>query len=343
MDKKVTIKQRIIKILAGVVILILCAAAAYKLWRVYDGAVNYVYVLYDDHAEFLGYVGKATTIVVPDKVKGKPVTVVKKRSFYKNNDIKKVILGRNVKEIETEAFYNCEGLKSVTGKAELEIVGEDAFWCCYFLGKLQVGNHIKRIEAGAFSACVRLDAIGAQPELEYIGHWAFNGAGRLLDFQLPEHFRLEDSVFNDSRWLYNQKDEFVIVGECLLAYKGRVREGEFGGWQSADEVVEIPDGVVRIAKDAFGDCPQVADIEEVWLPPTVTDVAAYVFEPCQDVKIYMPSSVTEIGGWSTGFRNRYTSEWVDINATIVTTKGSYAEKYAKENDIDCEIVEQWWQ
>ena len=70
-------------------------------------------------------------------------------------------------------------------------------------------------------------------------------------------------------------------------------------------------------------------MEEVIIENGVESIGDSCFEECGQLKtIYIPASVKEI--------EEYAFYDCD-NVTIVTTAGSYAETYANENGIPCEI------
>lgn len=301
---------------------------------------NYQYEVYDDHVELVEYLARdIENVRVPDKMHGKPVTVIKEGCFARHKEIETVYLGKNIKEIEKSSFAGCGSLKKVSGKAELEVIPEDAFSGCNYLHTVDVGNHIKRIENYAFYWCPMLKFIGEQPELEYIGQQAFNFAGYMTDFQIPEYVELGWAAFWGSLWPGIQGEEFVIVGDCLVAYFGDAR------------AVEIPQGVKRLGAYAFEDCKTVEDIEEIRLPETVTEVETNAFYDCGKIRVYMPDSVTIIDAnykdsriYKEGDENTSMLSFHALeNITIVTTKGSYAEEYAKAKGLQCEIVKPWWE
>lgn len=334
MQRIITLNRKTLLALVGLIILGLCAVEGHKLWIQNAAEKNFSYEVYDDHVELLEYSGNEKNIVVPDTLMGKPVTVLKKRCFYGNRGIKTVRLGRNIREIEEDAFKFCFGLEHVTGKAELETISESTFSGCLKLKTVAVGNHVKRIEKMAFWRCYVLNSIGKQPELEYIGLRAFKEAGILNDFQIPEHAEVEREALYDSSWLYSRKEEFVVLGAgCLVAYNGDL------------EIVEVPQGVTKLDGYVFTYCAASENIKEIRLPETVTEVATRAFDNCGKIKVYIPESVTAIDTHKPApspVRPNDTISYLGAEeVTIVTTSGSYAEEYAKTHNIKCEIVEPW--
>lgn len=86
--------------------------------------------------------------------------------------------------------------------------------------------------------------------------------------------------------------------------------------------IAIPSSVTSISHGAFGGCKSLTDIT---IPSSVTIIEDWAFAKCYYLtSITIPSSVTSIGD--------YAFFGCD-NLTIHCKKGSYADKYAQENNI----------
>ena len=114
----------------------------------------------------------------------------------------------------------------------------------------------------------------------------------------------------------NDINDFEIEDGVLIKYKG----------DSSDVV--IPDSVTYIGEEAFWNCENLTSIE---IPDSVISIARYAFTDCTGLtSIEIPSSVTSIGDdafWG-----------CDDNLVIITSAGSYAEKYANENGIMVKLI-----
>lgn len=128
-----------------------------------------------------------------------------------------------------------------------------------------------------------------------------------------------------------------------------VRYTAFKGRTDLTSVV-IPDSVTSIGYSAFEGCTGLTSIV---IPDSVTEIGGYAFLGCDSLtSITIPNSVTSIGRWAFYGCKSLTSitipdsvtsigDWAFYDCTGLTiygVKGSYAETYAKENNIPfCEV------
>lgn len=119
-----------------------------------------------------------TSIIIPKKINGKPVTQIAERAFKKSH-ITGVQIGENIKNIELAAFEDCKELVSVVYKAHCKIpnscfcnctnlsefdfahveVIDQAAFVASGLTKVYLPNNIKKIEGEAFRNCEKLSSV----------------------------------------------------------------------------------------------------------------------------------------------------------------------------------------
>ena len=101
---------------------------------------------------------------------------------------------------------------------------------------------------------------------------------------------------------------------------------EYAFWASGLTNVTMPDNVKVVESSLFIGC---RTLETVILNEGIESINEKAFAGCKVLqKVYIPSTVTYIDA----------SAFNDVDTvTIVTTTGSYAETYANENGIPCEI------
>ena len=214
-------------------------------------------------------------------------------------------------------------------------IGEEAFCSDEVLRTIVLGKKIRTIGRSAFYECGNITSIVINDHLELIGSHAFwkTGIAQLPD--IGKNVRIGSGVFSCSKWEKDQKDDFIVINKSLQAYKGK------------EQNVVIPDGIKVIsgAFDArFEDEENPIKIKTVYIPTSVTVIDRCSFYGQGDVMVYIPASVTEIGIESV--ENEEPPIDDDLfeypsSATIVTTAGSAAEKYAKDHNITCKIVDSW--
>lgn len=152
---------------------------------------------------------------------------------------------------------------------------------------------------------------------------------------------ISDNAFNN----YKNLDEVIVpgtvekIGELSFALnhnlkKVTLNEGvkEIGmecfSQDTALVEVSLPSTLKTISVGAFLYC---VSLEKVIIPNGVESIEEAAFSRCEKLKeIHIPSSVTFI---QNGSREKSSAFNYDENVTIYAPKGSYAEKYAKQENI----------
>ena len=105
-----------------------------------------------------------------------------------------------------------------------------------------------------------------------------------------------------------------------------------GAFESCNSLksVKLPDSITSITNNAFAGCSSLASIN---IPNGVTSIGENAFESCTSLtSINIPNSVTSIGNSAFIVYDEDT-EITNPNLTIYCEQGSYAETYAKANNI----------
>ena len=136
----------------------------------------------------------------------------------------------------------------------------------------------------------------------------------------------------------------IIVPDSVTS----IGEGAFEGFNSTN--ISIPDSVTNIGNKAFYHC---RNLKSITIPDSVTSIGRAAFCGCSSLKsITIPDSVTSIGNCAFHCCENIKSITIPDSVTsiddcaflrcekltITCNKGSYAEKYAKENNIPVKYI-----
>ncbi|HKM28648.1 MAG TPA: sugar-transfer associated ATP-grasp domain-containing protein [Anaerovoracaceae bacterium] len=169
-------------------------AQAYKPFKEDDVYYNE----FIDHIEVCGCDERVTKIEIPSHIDGKPVTVVKARSFFSDDVIEKVLLPNSIEVIEYQAFANCVNLETINVPNNLKIIEENAFAYCKSIEELEPAKSVTYVGARAFAHCAKLAKLEFSDELAFIGCKAFIGCHGLKEFNSGKALvRIEDRAFQN--------------------------------------------------------------------------------------------------------------------------------------------------
>ena len=130
-----------------------------------DTATNGIYKVLADGltVTFVRPAAKRATVRIPETVKVSGVTCkvteISANAFKNNAVLKTVIVGKNVKTIGVNAFYDCKNLTKVSGGAALVTICDRAFSNCAVLSGIVLPSTVKGIGKQAFYNCKKLRSI----------------------------------------------------------------------------------------------------------------------------------------------------------------------------------------
>jgi len=190
-------------------------------------------VLEDGTAVITGFVINGTTLKIPDRVDGIPVTMVARAPLGKLDNakirtVKKVVLPDGLKAVGQRAFEyfagmtsvnipgsvevigyaafkDCQELKSVTIPEGVRAIGAEAFRGCRKMAFPKLPSTLERIEAYAFCLCTKAGKVVLPASVRYIGRMAFansriktltlnEGLEEIGDYAFTDH-NLQEIVF----------------------------------------------------------------------------------------------------------------------------------------------------
>ena len=244
------------------------------------------------------------SVVIP-----RSVTKIDSSAFESCNNLREIIIPDSVTEIGGSAFKNCSSLEKAKISENLTKISYSVFEDCSSLDSITLPYGVTEIESSAFQNCSSLENITIPESVTEIGEWAFEGCTNLKNIIIPGSVRaIGDYAFSGCSSL-----ESVIILDGVTEIKEKV----FYRCTNLKSVI-VPGSINTIGNNAFNGC---SSLENVTLSDGIVRIGESVFRSCSSLKkIRIPDSVIEIG--------RFVFE---RETFILTTKGSYMDKYGKEN------------
>lgn len=131
---------------------------------------DFEYEFDDGDAIIIAYIGTDRDIVIPSKIKDRPVTIIGESAF-EDYDLESVVLPDSV-----------------------IMIGESAFKDCVCLEKVILSDSLEYIDGWAFDGCESLAQIDLPDSLKYLGGYAFGSCDSLDQLELPDDVKLETFV-----------------------------------------------------------------------------------------------------------------------------------------------------
>ncbi len=219
-----------------------------------------------------------------------------------------------VAAIDREAFYRNEYVTDIEIPYGVTSIGSGAFYGCGNLRSVSLPETVTAIGYNAFYACSSLTEITVPHGVQIIEPWTFGECVNLDSISLPESVSQIGYGAFDNTAFFNNEDNWE---NGMLYLNGHLI--------AVDKDIEkavLKSDTKSISNAVFAECKNLTDIE---ITDNINSIGIATFDGCERLaKAYIPDTVTFIGD------NAF-SRCPDL--VIHGKAGSYAEKYANDNNI----------
>ncbi len=287
----------------------------------------------------------------------KETTEISEMAFNGTTKLTSVVLPEKMTSISEHAFYNCGSLHKITLPDNLKIISEAAFWSCYNLTDINLPENVTTIGGYAFHAS-GLKTVYIPQRVTKIGAQSFTNCESLGSIDVDsdnKYYTSRDGILytKDNKTLVQypagKEDNSLKIPDGTTMIKPAAFIG------CADlQIVDLPEGMKIIDDAAFENCHSLNIITladsisiincgafdycdkliTVNLNDNLKEIEGSAFYECSSLtEISIPESVTTIG------KGAFDGCGTDSGKFVIKgTSGSYAETYAKENNIDFQAV-----
>ncbi len=258
---------------------------------------NFEYSIENDEVTITDYFGSSTTVTIPSKINGYPVTTIGVEAF-RWHSLTSVTIPNSVTTIGNWAFEGCDSLTSIT-----------------------IPNSVTSIGDSAFLHCSSLTSITLPDSAISIGSWAFS---------ITAYYNDENNWENGALYIGNHLIEVDSTVTTYTIKDGtkRIAGGAFRNCSSLLKVT-IPESVVSIGDSAFRDCEKLTNIK---IPDSVKSIGNYAFENCSFKSITIPKSVEYIGVKPFNF-NPYSSPYLNDAVIESIIVDAYNKNYSSQDGV----------
>lgn len=264
------------------------------------------------------------------------VTIIGDGAFGYCTGLTSVDIPNSVTSIGWAAFRGCTGLTSLTIPDSVTFIGGYIFADCSNLTSVNILGNITSIEEWAFYDCSSLTTVNIPESVTYIGTEAFAYCHNLTSLKIPNSVKFIGErafAYCESLATVNIPNGVESIGNetfifcCELTsifIPGSITSIGSKAFYECNTMtkVEISNGVNSIGDEAFAGC---RNLTYITIPESVDSIGERAFANCNYlIAVTIPESVTAIGNNAFEYCNHF---------TIYGKAGSYAEKYAADNNI----------
>jgi hypothetical protein len=208
----------------------------------------------------ISYKGNDKKVVIPDKINGRPVSVIGINAFKLSN-IESVIIPDTVTKINDSAFFNCSELTEIIFGKNIKEIGTSAFAKCTALKEIKLPANLETLKLESFKECSALESVTIPKTLTTWGMSAFLECTKLTNVILEEGI--------------TELGGYATFGNCAI------------------EKITVPKSVTKI-KSTFFLLPELKEV--VFLGDLPNEIDSDAFSESLDFIIYYDPATS---GWDT--------------------------------------------
>lgn len=203
-------------------------------------ASDFDYSTNHESAAIKEYIGTSKSVVIPEKIEGKPVTIIFTGAFM-GKDVEKVVIPSTVTLIWDHAFSHCTSLKEVVFGDGITEIMEEGFYKCTALTEAILPEKLEKLGYRAFSDCSSLKKVSLPKNLEQMRMEVF--------FNCP----IEELILEDGIKEFGSYASFWGATLKELAIPSSVEEiGEYSFHDNLEKVVFLGDAPKEVGDQPFG-------------------------------------------------------------------------------------------
>ena len=289
---------------------------------------DYTYTVWNNEVTIVGYKGDMDSLVIPQYIDEKKVSVIGDRAFENCKFLNELILPEGIKSIGRRAFRNCKSLEKLILPEGLEYIGSECI-AGTGISKIEIPSSVTKCEGplgresdGALGGALNLEEVvfaeGMKRIPGYIcynhknnstlkkvvipdsvteiGRYAFYDCGGITEINFKEKIReINDYAFENctglERITFNGDKKLIETASGIKMYSVYIRTSAF---ENCTKLKNVQLKNVEYIEDrVFRNCKS---LEKLILPEGLEYIGYECIAGTGVSKIEIPSSVTKCGG-----------------------------------------------
>ena len=263
----------------------------------------------------------------------KTVTILGESSFKDNQEIERVILSKDIKEIDDNVFNGCTSLKEVIFNTGISTYKDNILLNCTTLESITI-DVLNQALVGFFDyeesnipeTFININFL-SKDKASNTSKMFNNMSSHLFSINIPGSWEVVPSSYFQNNTLI--KEVNIEEGITIINYYAFASCSSLQTINLSDGLIEIgneafsfckslkkiilPNSISKIGTRAFSSCESLTNI---YIPNTIININNYVFYSCSSLKtINLPDNITNIGEGA--FGNCYSLQFITLPKNII--------------------------